>query len=100
MFKGGRTEKYCGAGFCVTGGKIPRRIEQLTDGTIDCKVPYDKVSKDGTCGPAFNNLICGEREWGPCCSVYGRCWSYPSHTRLLTERRRIRRAALRSAGLR
>jgi hypothetical protein len=39
----------------------------------DCKVPYEKVSKDGTCGPAFGNLICGDREWGPCCSVYGRC---------------------------
>jgi len=60
----GRTNNYCGAGYCLSG---------------DCKVPYEKVSKDGTCGPSFNNWICGDREWGACCSVYGRCGADELH---------------------
>jgi len=60
----GRGVGYCGAGNCIGGA---------------CAAPFDTVTKDGTCGPAYNNLICGDREWGPCCSQYGLCGRDEAH---------------------
>jgi len=60
----GRGVQYCGAGNCQAG---------------DCAAPLATVSTNGTCGPQYGNLICGDREWGPCCSAFGQCGRGDEH---------------------
>ncbi|KAF2402770.1 hypothetical protein EJ06DRAFT_547182 [Trichodelitschia bisporula] len=56
--------EYCGAGNCQSGA---------------CTAPATNVTKDGTCGPKYNNWICGDRHWGACCSNAGFCGNSEAH---------------------
>ncbi|KAF2663566.1 hypothetical protein BT63DRAFT_461293 [Microthyrium microscopicum] len=60
----GRGVAYCGAGNCQAG---------------DCVAPLSTVTTNGTCGPQYGGLICGDREFGPCCSIYGQCGRGDEH---------------------
>jgi hypothetical protein len=60
---------YCGAGNCQSGAC-----------TASAPVPEGaQFTKDGSCGAKYNNWLCGDREWGPCCSNYGFCGSDEAH---------------------
>ncbi|KAF2437067.1 hypothetical protein EJ08DRAFT_655210 [Tothia fuscella] len=65
----GNGTAYCGAGNCVAGSCSGAAL--TPDGP--------QYSKDGSCGATHSNWLCGDKEWGPCCSNYGFCGSDEAH---------------------
>lgn len=40
-----------------------------------CTGPAPGVTTNGTCGPKYEGLVCGDSSFGKCCSIYGFCGS-------------------------
>jgi len=64
----GNGTSYCGEGNCQSGN--------CAKTTAPAGAVY---TKDGTCGPKYGNTLCGDKEYGPCCSLYGFCGSDEVH---------------------
>ena len=63
----GNSTNYCGEGLCQSGNCAKPAI------------PGAVYTKDGSCGPKAGGALCGDKEFGPCCSVYGYCGSDEGH---------------------
>lgn len=63
----GNGTQYCGEGLCQSGN------------CAKSSVPGAVYTKDGSCGPKAGGALCGDKEFGPCCSVYGYCGSDEGH---------------------